>query len=111
MIVFSFAGAFVGGYIMKSYIISSKKIFKSEVETFTTMNAQFVSKFQDDALRLRQNTLKIQDKIDENFEQVNFRMHTLNSHIDSINSHLVKINDLENEVIKYKKIIKRLEKK
>ena len=111
MIVFSFAGAFVGGLIMKSYIISSKKVFKYEVQTFANMNAQFISKFQDDSLKLGQNALKIQEKIDERFEHIDYKIITLNNHIDSINSRCEKLNKLENEIVKYKKIIKRLEKK
>jgi len=104
MIVFSFAGAFIGGFIMKSYIISTKQIFKSEVETFAAMNAEFISKFQNDALNLGQNTLKIQDKIDEQFENINYK-------VIAINKHFEKVQQLENEVTKYKKIIKRMEKK
>jgi len=56
-------------------------------------------------------TLKSQDIIDKNFHIINDTLHTLYREAIHLNKLIDKTKELENEIIKLKKIIKRLEKK
>ena len=103
--------AIFGGLIMKFYIGSTKKLFESELKYYSRFTVEFISRFQDDSLKLGQNNLKIQDKFDENFQLINQKILILGNNLEAINSKINTLKKLENEIVKYKKIIKRLEMK
>lgn len=109
------AGVFVGIFITRyfsSFVIEKLEIaFNNQIDLYQ----KFSKEFLENQVKIHeiesQRLNKKQNIINQNIDTTNSSIIKLFTAIKDLYSTINRIKELENEIIKYKKIIKRMEKK
>lgn len=106
------ASSYLGASLMYLFL---KHIFKNmiykEVQSWQFQSDIIVAEYKDSVNNVRKEITQVQSLTIDNFKVVNQNIVNLNKLLSKNKQHQIKVSGLENEIIKYKKIIKRMEKK
>lgn len=105
-------GIFVSIFFLKPFITRSiTEILHKELHNYELLYEKILSKYSENVLDLFSEIQKIKEETVNNFTVINHNIDELNNLLAHLKAHLIQVDELENKIIKYKKIIKRLEKK
>ena len=110
-IFFVGSSAFGAFYIKWYFSKIFKKVLENELNGYQQVSEKIVQNFEDKAQGLDRQLENIQAYSIKNFDHINRSFGELSEVLIKFKQHMVKVEDLENEIVKYKKIIKRMEKK
>ena len=104
----SFFGAFIM-YVLLKYIL--KNTLEQKMLSFQLQTDEIVEIYLSGVNKVKDDIEKIQDITIDKFAHINKNLANLNEILIFFKKNQIKVETLENEIIKYKKIIKRMEKK
>jgi len=104
-------GIVFGTLLYRYFHTSSTEIFKDELEEYKYHAEEIINTYKTGFSSIKNEIENIQNYSSNNFEKINLSMLELNKILNSFNTNLQKVKELENELIKYKKILKRKEKR
>jgi len=114
LIIFLFCliSAFTGAFVMYLHSRYIFKIIIDETLSYTSLEAkEILTEYKNSTDLIEVSLVETQRKTIKRFELINNEIQSLNNVLIRLKSHLLKVENLENDIVKYKKIIKRLEKK
>ena len=89
---------------------TTKNIFASELDTYNKLSNQIFTNYKTNISKLDSHLDSIQNNSSNNFEVINNNLKSLDLILKDFKLNLDVTKELENEIIKLKKIIKRMEK-
>jgi len=96
-------------YLLSRYIF--KTIIDESLNYISLEAKEILTEYKSSIDLMEVSLVEIQKKTIKRFELINNEIQSLNNVLIQFKSHLLKTENLEKEIIKYKKIIKRMEKK
>ena len=101
-----------GALLMRFYFHNVfKKISDNMIKQHQNISDNLISRFESNASDLYRRTNNLQELLMNNFEIINDSVQKISNILTELESHLIQVSTLEMEIIKLKKIIKRMEKK
>ena len=104
-------GVLFGIFLYRYFHTLSTSIFKNELLEYKHSSEEIINAYKADFSTLENEIKNTQDYTSNNFEKINLNMIELNKILNTFNTNLKKVKELEDEVVKYKKILKRKEKR
>lgn len=108
--LFFLASAIFGAFFMKYFFINNKNMFEAELASYDILSQNILKSYEKSIKNIGDVTTEIQNETSKNFERINLNLKSLSSILREFNEHMSKVDELEKEIIKYKKILKRKEK-